>query len=149
MLTTEAELYICGGRHPLQELCVSTCTLPLSRVPMSHFDLICHLAPYQVIPNNTSMSAVREGMLKLISGPNGSGKSVYVKQVGLIALMAHIGCYVPAGTFDATRQRKASLCVDCVAMLCSLVHDRECEDWTRRPHLHPHQQPRDGYLHSQ
>lgn len=44
------------------------------------------------------MSAVREGMLKLISGPNGSGKSVYVKQVGLIALMAHIGSYVPAGT---------------------------------------------------
>ena len=43
------------------------------------------------------MSTVREGMLKLISGANGSGKSVYVKQVGLIALMAHMGCYVPAG----------------------------------------------------
>lgn len=26
VITKEAELYIAGGRHPLQELCVSTCT---------------------------------------------------------------------------------------------------------------------------
>lgn len=60
-----------------------------------------------VIPNNTSMSPVREGMMKLISGPNGSGKSVYVKQVGLIALLAHIGSYVPAGTLQIDTQYMA------------------------------------------
>ena len=40
----------------------------------------------------------------LISGPNASGKSVYIKQVGLIVILALVGCYVPCkkatiGTF--------------------------------------------------
>lgn len=61
------------------------------------FPSYTHVLNGLVIPNNTSMSPVRDGMMKLISGPNGSGKSVYVKQVGLIVLLAHIGSYVPAG----------------------------------------------------
>ncbi|ELR12869.1 MutS domain V domain containing protein [Acanthamoeba castellanii str. Neff] len=32
----------------------------------------------------------------LLSGANGSGKSVYLKQVGLIVFLAHIGSFVPA-----------------------------------------------------
>eukprot|EP00944_MAST-04C_sp_MAST-4C-sp1_P002218 g2218.t1 len=31
----------------------------------------------------------------VVTGPNSSGKSVYLKQVGLIAVLAHVGCYVP------------------------------------------------------
>jgi DNA mismatch repair protein MSH5 len=32
----------------------------------------------------------------LLTGPNACGKSVYLKQVGLIAYLAHLGSYVPA-----------------------------------------------------
>lgn len=30
------------------------------------------------------------------AGPNASGKSCYVKQVAVIAYLAHVGCFVPA-----------------------------------------------------
>jgi len=39
---------------------------------------------------------MREGQVKLITGPNSSGKSVYLKQVGLIVFLAHIGSFIPA-----------------------------------------------------
>lgn len=35
----------------------------------------------------------------IISGPNMGGKSVFVKQIALIVLMAHMGSYVPAASF--------------------------------------------------
>ena len=34
--------------------------------------------------------------MALLTGPNACGKSVYLKQVGLIVYLAHLGCYVPA-----------------------------------------------------
>ncbi|KAI6225952.1 DNA-MISMATCH-REPAIR-2 domain-containing protein [Aphelenchoides besseyi] len=34
--------------------------------------------------------------VKLITGPNASGKSVYLKTVGVVLYLAHVGCFVPA-----------------------------------------------------
>ncbi|KAK2556631.1 MutS protein-like protein 5 [Acropora cervicornis] len=71
-LTTSSVLNIEQGRHPLQELCVS-----------------------QFVPND-SIFCKENGRLKILTSPNASGKSVYLKQVGLIVFLAHIGSFVPA-----------------------------------------------------
>jgi len=46
------------------------------------------------IPNDCRLSPTRT--LLLITGPNMGGKSTYMRQVALIALMAHVGSFVPA-----------------------------------------------------
>ncbi len=46
------------------------------------------------IANDTRLSPLRQ--LLLITGPNMGGKSTYMRQVALIALMAHAGSFVPA-----------------------------------------------------
>jgi DNA mismatch repair protein MutS len=47
------------------------------------------------IPNSTKLSPDGD-QLHILTGPNMSGKSCYLRQVGLIILLAQIGCYVPA-----------------------------------------------------
>ena len=48
----------------------------------------------QFIANDCRLNAARR--LLLITGPNMGGKSTYMRQVALIALLAHIGAFVPA-----------------------------------------------------
>jgi DNA mismatch repair protein MutS len=47
------------------------------------------------VPNDTDLQSSKE-QIALITGPNMAGKSTYIRQVALIVLIAHIGCWVPA-----------------------------------------------------
>ncbi len=48
-------------------------------------------------PNNTTLDNGSDQIL-IITGPNMSGKSSYLRQVGLIVLLAQIGSFVPAAS---------------------------------------------------
>lgn len=54
------------------------------------------------VPNDTLLDP-DERQIALITGPNMAGKSTYIRQVALIALLAHAGSFVPA--------READICV--------------------------------------
>ncbi len=49
----------------------------------------------QYIPNSVQLDTKSQQIL-IITGPNMSGKSSYLRQAGLIVLLAHIGSFVPA-----------------------------------------------------
>jgi DNA mismatch repair protein MutS len=72
-ITTDGELHIEDGRHPVVE----------------------QLQEHSFVPNNTYLNNTDHQLL-IITGPNMAGKSVYMRQVALIVLMAHMGSFVPA-----------------------------------------------------
>jgi len=49
----------------------------------------------QFVPNDTLLDT-SDNRLMLITGPNMAGKSVYMRQVAIITILAHIGSFVPA-----------------------------------------------------
>ncbi|MDP1935212.1 MAG: DNA mismatch repair protein MutS, partial [Nitrosomonas sp.] len=50
------------------------------------------------VSNDVQLGADHTGkpQMLIITGPNMGGKSTYMRQIALIALLAHCGCYVPA-----------------------------------------------------
>ncbi|MGA7478807.1 MAG: DNA mismatch repair protein MutS, partial [Azonexus sp.] len=72
---TETQLTVTGGRHPVVE-----------------GELANQAETF--IANDCLLADNRR--LLLITGPNMGGKSTYMRQVALIALLAHVGSYVPA-----------------------------------------------------
>jgi len=65
---------IIGGRHPVVEQV---------------------LGFHQFIPNDATLDT-EQRRLAILTGPNMGGKSTYLRQVGLIQLLAQAGCFVPA-----------------------------------------------------
>ncbi|MCI4352461.1 MAG: DNA mismatch repair protein MutS [Thermoplasmata archaeon] len=49
----------------------------------------------EFVPNDTDLDP-DTGRLVLLTGPNMSGKSTYMRQVGLLVVMAQVGAFVPA-----------------------------------------------------
>ena len=73
MVGSEGVLDIREGRHPVLEQT---------------------LVDERFVPNQTGLN--EEHQIALITGPNMAGKSTYIRQVALIALLAHTGSFVPA-----------------------------------------------------
>jgi len=72
-LSDGRELHIAEGRHPVLE----------------------QIMREEFVPNDVDLDGTRAN-LAIITGPNMAGKSVYIRQAALIALMAHMGSFVPA-----------------------------------------------------
>jgi DNA mismatch repair protein MutS len=71
-LVAETRLEIRGGRHPVVE----------------------HFIEGAFVPNDLMLDASRR--MLIVTGPNMGGKSTYMRQGALIALLAHVGSFVPA-----------------------------------------------------
>ncbi|ARK30919.1 DNA mismatch repair protein MutS [Halalkalibacter krulwichiae] len=73
LFSDDRKIEIVDGRHPVVETVIEK---------------------GQYVANDVHMHTGRE--MLLITGPNMAGKSTYMRQLALLAVMAQIGCYVPA-----------------------------------------------------
>ena len=73
-----SSINIVNGRHPVVESLIDGGTFS---------------------PNDTNLDS-GENRTMLITGPNMAGKSTYMRQVAIITLMAHMGCFVPADSAE-------------------------------------------------
>lgn len=70
--SSNSEITIVNGRHPIVEQSLAQ----------------------RFIANSTHLN--KQQRMQIITGPNMGGKSTYMRQVAVICLLAHCGCFVPA-----------------------------------------------------
>ena len=73
IVDSEQPMIIKEGRHPVVEV----------------------ISKEKFVPNDTLLD-VEDNRTLIITGPNMAGKSTYMRQNAIIAIMAHLGCFVPA-----------------------------------------------------
>ncbi len=78
LINDEGVIDIKNGRHPVIEVIGSD----------------------DFVSNDTILT--NENHIDIITGPNMAGKSTYMRQVAIITLMAHMGCFVPADSANIT-----------------------------------------------
>jgi DNA mismatch repair protein MutS len=78
---------------------------PVFEVEAGRHPVLDAILPHgDFVPNDIQLGEDK-GVILLITGPNMAGKSTYIRQVALIAILAHLGSFVPArrariGTVD-------------------------------------------------
>ena len=77
-MTDDGRIKIHDGRHPVVE-----------QMPNAE----------RFVPNDTVLDRETHQLI-IITGPNMAGKSTYIRQVALITIMAHMGCFVPAASAE-------------------------------------------------
>jgi len=91
--TEVGTLAIKQGRHPvldtLQRSCVGNSLLGPGNLENSEAQ---HMRGY--IANDSFIT--QERPLVIVTGPNNSGKSTYLRQLGVLTVMAHTGSFIPA-----------------------------------------------------
>jgi DNA mismatch repair protein MSH6 len=90
---SSAELCIVNGRHPMLEFTLSTHSSDAEYIANS-----LHLGG----SSSDQQGAPLNPRLMLLSGPNMGGKSTLLRQTCLIAIMAQMGCKVPADSVRMT-----------------------------------------------
>jgi DNA mismatch repair protein MutS len=79
VVNLSSEINIINGRHPVVERFIGSGN--------------------SFTPNDTYLNSDSE-QIHIITGPNMAGKSCYLRQVGIIVLLAQCGCYVPADSAE-------------------------------------------------
>jgi len=92
-LTIESNFLIKNGRHILSEISSEQQFIPNDYVVYNYsddYDRSFDAEPDSYINKNYS------NKLTILTGPNFSGKSIYLKQIGIVTFLCHIGSFVPA-----------------------------------------------------